>query len=91
MLLQCNPCNTFVASFLHYVAVTPYSISSTSTSWGRRGLKMVPRSDLDSIIHCAFLRTCAGTIIVTLFVTSLLHPCDTFVIAPNLKNPNRDK
>ena len=37
--------------------------SSNSTSWHRRGLKRVPRSDLDYLIHRAFLPTCAGTII----------------------------
>ena len=38
--------------------------SSTSTSWRQRGLKSVPRSDLDELIHRAFLPACAGTILV---------------------------
>ena len=31
--------------------------SSTSTSWRRRGLKRVPRSDLDQLIQRALLST----------------------------------
>ena len=37
--------------------------SSTSTSWRRRGLKGVPRSDLDLLVWRVFLSTCVGTIV----------------------------
>ena len=45
----------------------------TSTSWRRRSLKRVPRSDLDQLIPCAFLSTCAVTIV--LFVTAANSVC----------------
>ena len=41
--------------------------SSTSTSWRRLGLNRVPRSDLDWQIKRAFLPTCAGTILYTMY------------------------
>ena len=39
-------------------------LGNTSTTWRPRGLKRVPRSDLDYLIQRAFLSTCVGTIII---------------------------
>ena len=43
-------------------------IYTTSTSWYRRGLKRVPRSDLDKLIQRAVLPTCAGTILLPVLI-----------------------
>ena len=43
-------------------------IYNTNTSWRRRSLKRVPRSDICYKIQRAFLSTCAGTI---LFIMSV--------------------
>ena len=40
-----------------------YYNSSARTSWQRRGLKKVPRRDLDQLIQRAILSNCAGTIV----------------------------
>ena len=52
--------------------------SCTSTSWRWRGLKRVPRRDLDKLIQCAFLLTCAG---ITIHVLPALLQEECFLPA----------
>ena len=52
--------------------------NSTSIGWQQRGLKSVPRVDLDQIIQRAFLSTCAGT--------SCIRPLDNKVNATLLRS-----
>ena len=51
-------CALYTRYIVHYTLYT-----TTSTSWRRRGLKMVLRSDLDKLIRRAFLSTWVGTIL----------------------------
>ena len=45
------------------LSVPESNYSSASSSWRRRGLKRVPRIDLDNLIQSAFLSTCAITLL----------------------------
>ena len=50
---------------LYYTGYTFYS--SISTSWRRRGLKRVPRTDLYKSIQRACLPTCGDTIYIYIY------------------------
>ena len=46
---------------------------SASSSWRRRGLKRVPRSNLDQLLQREFLPTCSGTILYCNSTWSVSH------------------
>ena len=58
--------------------------SYTSTSWRWRGLKKVPRRDLDQLIQRAFLPTCAGTILHTIYTLLILYTCSVHMFYADL-------